>query len=94
LVAYIRNTSKNLYIPVSNVAVDEMIAWFSSRSAHTFWIKNKLTSERYKVLSLCESGYTYTFMFTSRINSSNVEIIENVNKTGSEVFHLISQLPS
>ena len=32
-------------------------------------------------------------MFSSRIESSNVNSIENVNKIGAEVFHLVSQLP-
>ncbi len=34
----------------------------------------------------------YTFMFTLKINLSNIEIIENVNKTDFEVFYLINQL--
>ena len=71
-----------------------MIARFSGRSAHTFRIKNKPTPEGYKILSLCDSGYTYTFMFTSRVEKSNVDVIENVNKIGAEVYHLVGQLPS
>jgi len=31
-------------------------------------------------------------MFTLKINLSNIEIIENVNKTDFEVFYLINQL--
>lgn len=69
LASHIHNTSK-LYIPASNVSIDEMISWFSGRSAHTFRIKNKPTPEGYKILSLCKSGYTYTFMFMSRIRPS------------------------
>ena len=92
LASHIRNISKKLYIPASDVAVDKMIVWFSGRSAHTFRIKNKPTPEGYKILSLCDLGYTYTFMFSSRIESSNVNSIENVNKIGAEVFHLVSQL--
>jgi hypothetical protein len=94
LASHIRNISKKLYIPASNVAIDEMIARFSGRSAHTFRIKNKPTPEGYKILSLCDSGYTYTFMFTSRVEKSNVDVIENVNKIGAEVYHLVGQLPS
>ena len=45
-------------------------------------------------MSLCDSGYTYTFMFMSRIKPSNIDPVPNVNKTGSEVYHLVSQLPS
>ncbi len=46
-----------------------MIAKFSKRSAHTVRIKNKPTPEGYKILSLCDSGYIYTFIFTSRIQN-------------------------
>ncbi|CAG8645651.1 11423_t:CDS:2, partial [Dentiscutata erythropus] len=70
-----------------------MIARFSGCSAHTFRIKNKPTPEGYKILSLCDSDYTYTFMFLSRIMPSSIELIPNLNKTGSEVYHLVKQLP-
>jgi len=89
LALHIHNTSKKFYIPASNVSIDEMIAQFSRRSAYTFHIKNKLTPERYKILSLCELGYTYTFLFMLRIKSSNVNTIANINKTGVEVFYLV-----
>lgn len=71
-----------------------MIARFSGRSAHTVRIKNKPTPEGYKILSLCDSGYTYTFIFTSRIQSHpEIQLISNLNKIGSEVYYLVSRLP-
>jgi len=71
-----------------------MIARFSGRSAHTVRIKNKPTPEGYKILSLCDSGYTFTFIFTSRIqNQPEVQLIPDLSKVGSEVYHLVSQLP-
>ncbi|CAG8633738.1 21905_t:CDS:2 [Dentiscutata erythropus] len=85
LASHIHKVSQQLYIPASNLAIDEMIVCFSGRSAHTFRIKNKPTPEDYRILSLCESGYTYSFMFTSRIESSHVDLISNINKTGLEV---------
>jgi hypothetical protein len=36
-----------------------MIARFSGRSVYTVRIKNKPTPEGYKILSLCDAGYTY-----------------------------------
>jgi hypothetical protein len=77
-------------VPASNVSVDEMIVRFSGRSMHTFQIKNKPTPEGYKILSLCELGYTFTFMFASRVEASNIDTIINVNKIGAEVYHLAS----
>lgn len=94
LASHVRNISQQLFIPNSNLAVDEMIARFSGRSAHTFRIKNKPTPEGYRILSLCDSGYTYSFMFTSRIEPSDVDLIPNINKTGAEVYHLVQQLPN
>ncbi|CAG8793134.1 24728_t:CDS:2, partial [Cetraspora pellucida] len=93
LVSHIKNISKQLYLPASNLSLDKMIARFSGHSAHTFRIKNKPTPKGYKILSLCDSGYAYTFMFLSRIMLSSIELIPNLNKTGSEVYHLVKQLP-
>ena len=47
--------------------MNKMIARFSGRSSHTFQIKNKPTPEGYKILSLCDAEYTYSFRFTLRI---------------------------
>jgi hypothetical protein len=94
LSSHICEVSKKIYLPSSNVSIDEMIARFSGRSPHTFRIKNKPNPEGYKILSLCDYGYTYTFMFVSRIAKSNVEAIPNVNHIGAEVCHLVKQLPS
>src|SRR6266542_1187806 len=71
-----------------------MIAKFSGRSAHTVKIKNKPTSESYKILSLCDAGYTYAFIFISRIQSQpKVQLISSLNRVGNEVCHLVFQLP-
>src|SRR5215217_3821474 len=94
LANHIRKVSKSICIPSSNVSIDEMIARFSGRSAHTVRIKNKPTPEGYKILSLCDTSYTYAFIFTSRIqNQPEVQQILNLSKVGSEVCHLISKLP-
>ena len=69
LATHIRTVSKSICTPSSNVSIDEMIARFSERSTHTVRIKNKLTPESYKILSLCDAGYTYTFIFISRIQN-------------------------
>ncbi len=69
LATYIQTVSKSIYISSSNVSIDEIIARFSERSAYTVRIKNKPILKGYKILSLCDSGYTYTFIFTSRIQN-------------------------
>jgi len=95
LASYINNISQSIYIPSSNVAIDEMIVRFCGRSAHTFRMKNKPTPEGYKILALCNAGYTHSFMFTSQIEKDNeVEQIEHLNKIGNQVYHLVKKLPS
>ncbi|CAG8698995.1 19887_t:CDS:2 [Cetraspora pellucida] len=68
LASHIRDISKQLYIPRSQVSVDEMMIRFS--------------------------GYTYTFTFESHIvNNSEITIIPGLNKTGSLVLYIVTQLP-
>src|SRR6185312_3997359 len=94
LASHVQMISKSICIPSSNMSIDEMITRFSGRSMHTVRIKNKPTPEGYKILSLCDSGYTYSFIFTSRIhNHPEVKQIANLNKVGNDVYHLVSQLP-
>ncbi|CAG8511819.1 6319_t:CDS:1, partial [Dentiscutata erythropus] len=82
-----------MYIPGSNVAIDKMMIRFSGRSKHTFRIKNKPISEGYKIISLCEKGYTYIFVLESRVENNNeIPSISGLNKTGSLVSHLVIQL--
>src|SRR6266540_920719 len=70
-----------------------MIAKFSGRSAHTIRIKNKPIPEGYKILSLCDAGYIYAFIFTFRIQSQpKIQLIPSLNRVGNEVCHLIFQL--
>ena len=40
---------------------------FIGRSVHTVRLPNKPIQEGYKVFALCEHGYTFSFMYTSRV---------------------------
>src|SRR3954469_4470376 len=89
LLSHVRETSKKLYIPSSNVSVDEMMVRFSGRSIHTVRIRGKPTPEGYKVFALCDHGYTYTFLPSSRVKQNNdVEKVNGITYTGSVVLHL------
>ncbi|CAG8703026.1 9910_t:CDS:1 [Dentiscutata erythropus] len=93
LMSHVRNISKQMYVPGSNVAIDEMIVWFSGHSKHTFKMKNKSISEGYKIISLCEKGYTYTFVLESHVENNNeIQSIFGLSKTGSLVSYLVMQL--
>ncbi|CAG8826395.1 36521_t:CDS:1, partial [Racocetra persica] len=75
---------KRFYIPSSNISIDEMIVRFSRRSAHTVRMKNKPTPEGYKIISLCDRGYTWVFLFTSRVKKNiSLESIPGLSNTGS-----------
>ncbi|CAG8533200.1 24697_t:CDS:2 [Cetraspora pellucida] len=93
LLSHICEASKQYYTPESNVSVDKMIIRFSEKSIHTVRMKNKPVLEGFKIFSLCESGYTYTFLPTSYIASSNVAKVNSLTKVGSQVLHLVEQLP-
>ncbi|CAG8614760.1 9306_t:CDS:2 [Ambispora gerdemannii] len=93
LLSHIQNVSKHFYTPNSNVSVDEIIIQFSGRSIHTVQIKNKPTPEGFKILSLCDAGYTYTFLPTSCISPNDVKKINGLSQTGCLVLHLVEQLP-
>ncbi|CAB5337296.1 unnamed protein product [Rhizophagus irregularis] len=81
LATHIQTISKSICMPSSNISVDEIIVRFSGRSTHTVRIKNKPTPEGYKILSLCDAGYTYSFIFTSRIqNQPEVQQVPDLSK--------------
>lgn len=93
LLSHIHDSSKKYYTPATNVSVDEMMIRFSGRSAHTVCMKNKPTPEGFKIFSLCASGYTYTFLPTSRIIPAQIDKVDGLTQTGSIVNHLVRQLP-
>ncbi|CAG8650935.1 21170_t:CDS:2, partial [Gigaspora rosea] len=56
-----------------------MIIWFSGRSMHMVRIKNKPTPEGYKILSLCDAGYTYTA--TPLVYSASITKFPNIEES-------------
>jgi hypothetical protein len=56
-------------IPGQNVSFDEMMVPFTGRSQHTLRIKNKPISEGFKIWALCDHGYTWDFLWYSRVSS-------------------------
>ena len=57
-------------------------------------MKGKPTPEGFKILALCDYGYTWTFLPSSRINANKeVKKAEGINGTGCSVLHLVEQLP-
>jgi hypothetical protein len=91
--------------PATAVSVDEMIIRFKGRSRHTIMMRGKLVPVGYNVLSLCERGYFYCFMFTSPwVKVSNeIGLVPNwmpeaimsrgLSKLAKSVLYLCKQLP-
>ncbi len=57
-----RNLHSEYWIPGINISIDEMMIRFFKRSKHTFKALNKPIKEGYKIFTLCEAGYTYSFI--------------------------------
>ena len=71
-----------------------MMVPFSGRDANTIRMKNKPVSEGFKIFALCDHGYTYDTLPTSRIHQNEeVKIVNGINYTGSIVLHLALKLP-
>ena len=72
---------------------------FTGRSAHTILLRGKPTPQGYKILALCDHGYTYSFIFTSRTDSF-VEVNHHLyqghralSPTSRAVYQLVRDLP-
>jgi len=90
----LQSRCQQYYLSASNVTVDEMMIRFGGRSHHTYRMPSKPITEGYNVFALCDVGYTYSWIFASRSNSSNGLIHqEELTPTGSTVFQLACSLP-
>ena len=69
LSSHLRSRPQQYFQPQSNVALDELMSKFKGRSAHTVRIPSKPISEGYKILALCDAGYTLNWLFTSHTES-------------------------
>ena len=60
------------YLPSSNVAIDEMMVKSEGRSVHTLKMPNKPVDHGYKIFALADSGYTYGWLYHSRVAGTSV----------------------
>ena len=85
------------WLPATEVSIDEMMVRFTGRSNHTTMIKGKPIPQGYKMLALCEHGYTFSFMFTSNSESISDMLslyhgVERLSTTSQAVFQLATTL--
>lgn len=64
---------KECYVPGSNVAIDEMMVKSEGRSVHTLKMPNKPIDHGYKIFALAEHGYTYSWIYYSRVKGAACE---------------------
>ncbi|KAI7970126.1 hypothetical protein EIK77_000332 [Talaromyces pinophilus] len=62
----LRKASKNLYIPSSNISIDEAMICSYGRSSHTYKMLNKPINQGFKMFVLADHGYCYYFYPASR----------------------------
>ena len=76
---------------------------FIGRSVHTVRLPNKPIPEGYKVFALCEHGYTFSFMYTSRVEQFSGQELDlpylgpgilPLSPTSRAVVKLAAALPS
>jgi len=61
---------------------------------HTFKAPNKPIKEGYKIFALCEAGYTYYFMWSSKSESYGELVkLPDLSPTESMVYQLAQRLP-
>ena len=93
LSSHLQCRSQELYLPSTNVAVDEMMVNFTGRSTHTIRMPGKPIPVGYKILAICDSGYTLNWLYTSRVDSiASHEKQSNLSPTSSAVLQLCSIL--
>jgi hypothetical protein len=85
-------------IPGSMVSFDEMMVRFTGRSAATVKLPGKPIPEGFKIMSFCQYGYCYSFMFTSpgyffSLPSRTDHRDISLSKTSECVLYLTRQLP-
>lgn len=90
----LRKASKNLYIPSSNISIDEAMVCSHGRSSHTYKMPNKPISQGFKIFVLADHGYCYYFYPASRTKGVvEVGMAKELTKTGQMVYELVQTLP-
>lgn len=83
--------------PGPDVSVDEMMVRFGGRSKHTYRMPNKPISEGYRILALCWEGYTWNWLYTSRVSGIAVQKVYDglvhLTPTSAAICEMIKTLP-
>jgi len=93
----IGNSAKKCFLPSINTAIDEMMIQFWGRSALTIKMPNKPIGLGYKVLAVCDAGYTYDWKLTSQVKDFATSVEQKkpytLLPTSSAVLQMLVRLP-
>jgi hypothetical protein len=91
--SHLRQRSRDLLLPSTNLSIDEMMVSFTGRSRHTVRIPSKPIPVGYKIFAICDNGYTIDWLLTSRTESvAQLTRIPELSPTSSAVIQLCRSL--
>lgn len=94
LISTFRRVCGTCWEPGSNVSPDEMMIKSYGRSSHTCRMPKNPIKEGYNICALCERGYLFDFIFTSRKHGTGeLQKHPKLSPTGSMVLQIGKWLP-
>jgi hypothetical protein len=88
-----RTTYQCCLTPRTEVAIDEIMVCFHSRSANTCKMPNKPIKQGYKIFALADNGYVWHFQLSSRQHGiSELEKVDKLTPTRSMVLQMAQLL--
>jgi hypothetical protein len=88
-------TACRLYLTSgTNVALNEIMVCFFSRSSDTCKMLNKLIKQGYKIFALAENSYVWYFQMSSKQHRiRELQKVDELTLTGSIVLQIVRLLP-
>ena len=94
LLSTFRTACQAYLILGTDVAIDEIMVRFYSRSSDTCKMPNKPIKQGYKIFALADDGYVWHFQLSSRrFGIAELEKVDELTPTGSMVLQMARLLP-
>ena len=82
------------YTPSSKVSINELIVQCFSRSIHTYKMPNKPIQQGYKIYTIADYGYIYSFQWSSKAKGlQDILFRPQLTPIGCLVQSLVLSLP-
>lgn len=90
-----REACRSRWLPGGNVAIDKMMIRCHGCSSDTFKTSKKPIKQGYQMWAMCEEGYLYFFMYSSRRHGTGeLRHHPGLSATGSMVVQFSKTLPT